>query len=106
LTGGFFWLRGEIQFDSEIAPLAPAEMKIEPSALQERNGGRIIFLRLEMAKLAVVSGAAGRRFPRRQPSVAVNLTIRQTEIVRNTRFFCIFYFSVQLICAKDGATKD
>ena len=26
--------------------------------------------------------------------------IRQTEIVRNTRFFCIFRFSVPLICAK------
>jgi hypothetical protein len=39
-------------------------------------------------------------------SVAVNLTIRQTEIVRNTRFFCILCFSVRLIYAKVGATKD
>jgi hypothetical protein len=51
-------------------------------------------------------GAAGKRFPPWQPSVAVNWTIRQTEIVRNARFICIFYFSVSLICAKLGSTKD
>src|ERR1017187_4569037 len=43
--------------------------------------------------------------PPRPSSVAVNFTIRQTEIVRNTRFFCIFCFSVPLICAKDRANE-
>jgi hypothetical protein len=56
--------------------------------------------------LVTVSGAAGKRFPWRPSSVAVNLTIRQTEIIRYTSFICIFYFSVPLICAKDNATKD
>jgi hypothetical protein len=56
--------------------------------------------------LVTVSGPAGKRFPRRPPSVAVTLMIRQTEIVRKFSFYYTFNFSGQLICAKDRATKD
>jgi hypothetical protein len=92
-------------------------MKILPEA-----GAGFIFQRGEVAAFGRLqsradlgqgfaeNGSAGRRIlrdsPAWQPSVAMNLTIRRTEIFRNTRFSYIFYFSVQLICATLRLTKD
>jgi hypothetical protein len=93
--------------------MARLKMKILPEAgagFIFQRGGVVAFGQLQsragLEQGFTGHGAAGKRFPRRQPSVTMNLTIRQTEIVRNARFFCIFSFSVQLICAKDRATKD